>query len=203
MVELTWEPLNSGRSRGGGRASLSGLAATASAPTNGSVAGGRPAVGTTGNGEGGIGTKGARCEVRQEESGLRGAFFRATVLSPLRHDGLVQVQYDTLYESVHKDILLTEWITPLDRNAVRPLPPPAPDGFHKTLTAGDLVEAWHESGWWPVVIKAIRVHHVEVASETFVALNRAYPMTQVRPRWQWAGVNGGGWQLLTGKKPTR
>ena len=202
MVELTWEPLNAPKRGGaGGRPPASGQSAAA-AGMRGSITSTSSSNG--GGAGGGIATRGARCEVRQDDVGLRGAFFGATILSPLRHDGLVQVQYDSLYESVHKDILLTEWLKPEDWNAVRPLPPPPPDGFHKALAPGDAIEVHHESGWWPAIIKAVRgSHHFEVSSDEYVALCRAYASTQVRPRWRWAGIAiggaGGGWQLQTGR----
>ena len=200
MVELTWEPLNAPKRGGvGGRPPASGQSAASAASMRGSVNTSSSSGGGAGSG---ISSRGARCEVRQDGVGLRGAFFGATILSPLRHDGLVQVQYDSLYESVHKDILLTEWLKPEDWNAVRPLPPPPPDGFHKALTPGDAVEVQHESGWWPATIKAVRGSlHFDVSSDEYVALRRAYACTQVRPRWRWAGIAvggvGGGWQLQT------
>ena len=193
-VELTWEPLNAPRRAGGRPSNAAAQAASAAV---------RSSNGTASGGGSSIASRGARCEVRQDDLGLRGAYFSATILSPLRHDGLVQVQYDSLYESVHKDILLTEWLKPEDWNAVRPFPPPPPDGFHKSLSPGDAVEVSHESGWWPATIKCARgSHHFEVSSNEYVALRRAYPSTQIRPRWRWAGVSvggvGGGWHQLSG-----
>jgi hypothetical protein len=106
------------------------------------------------------------------------------------------VQYDTLYESIHKDTLLVEWVRPRDSDAVRPRPLAPTDGFHARLREGDAVEIWHEAGWWPVTVRAVGVggHSFEVASEEFVALCRTYPSTLLRPRRKWT-TNG--WEVLT------
>jgi hypothetical protein len=214
MVERRWEPPNAAMPRRQGRppsnaaAAAAAAAASAASAAEGGVAAGRgrsqsssvALAGASGFGDaatnGGIVTRGAPCEVRMEEEGLRGAYLGAHVLSAARLDGLVQVQYDTLYESIHKDTLLVEWVRPRDSDAVRPRPLAPTDGFHARLREGDAVEIWHEAGWWPVTVRAVGVggHSFEVASEEFVALCRTYPSTLLRPRRKWT-TNG--WEVLT------
>ena len=181
MVELTWEPLP--RRSGGRPPNTHGVAASNSVvPSEESVAARKQPAG----GFSGVAARGAACEVRQEEAGLRGAYFGAFVLSDARADGLVHVQYAMVYESVHKDALLSEWLQPCDADALRPKPPPPPDGFHATLKMGDAVDVWFESGWWPALVVANRgAHACEVGSHRFMALRRTVPMTRVRPRWRW------------------
>ena len=82
------------------------------------------------------------------------------MLSRPRARTLVQVQYGLIYESVHKDVLLTEWVRPRDPDSVRPKPPPPPDGFHSTLKSGDMIEVWFEAGWWPARRRAERLARV-------------------------------------------
>ena len=188
MVELTWEPLP--LQRGGGRKSQGG--------GEGGGAQQRTSSSNAFMMQSATQARGAHCEVRQEEAGLRGAYFGANVVSPARADGLVQVQYGLIYESVHKDVLLTEWVRPRDPDSVRPKPPPPPDGFHSTLKSGDMIEVWFEAGWWPAHVVAPRGSHAcEVGSEGFAALKRTVPSTQVRPRWRWVG---NAWQMQAADK---
>lgn len=145
-------------------------------------------------GLGGMATaaRGAKIEVRLEDSGLQGAYYAGCVISPANADGLVQVQYLQLHETLLKDALLTEWVRPRDADSVRPPPPPPPNGFHETLEAGDTVEVWHEAGWWPAqVVSRTGSTACEVRSEQYVALRRTIPMAKVRPRWRWSG---GSWE---------
>ena len=65
----------------------------------------------------------AACEVRQHEPGLKGAYFGGRRMTGVRGDGLVRVQYATLYESTISDAALVEWIKPFDDDHVRPEPP--------------------------------------------------------------------------------
>ena len=145
--------------------------------------------------------RGAKCEVRMDDSGLRGGYFNASVLSPARADGLVQVQYTLLYESVHKDGLLTEWIRPKDFDVVRPPPPDPPDGWHATLEAGDLIDVWHEQAWWPAAVVAPRgAHAFEVGSDDYPALRRTVGHVKMRPRWRWMG---NAWQMKSVDKENK
>ena len=99
-----------------------------------------------------------------------------------------------------QDTLLTEWITPKDADSVRPLPPPLPQQFHRSLRAGDPIDVFFEAGWWPACIKASVKGGIsfELRSDAFAALCRAVPATQIRPRWRWAG---GAWHQVTADKP--
>ena len=143
-------------------------------------------------------SRGVSCEVRQHEPGLRGAFFSARRLTGPRGDGLVRVQYSTLYESAISETALTEWLKPFDDDHVRPEPPAPPDGFLHSLRAGDDVDVWHEAGWWPVRVNGLvpNAIAVEVGSDSFVGLHRRVNLTHVRPRWRWRGTEAG-WILLT------
>ena len=141
--------------------------------------------------------RGAACEVRQDDAGLRGAYLGAYILSPARADGLVQVQYALLYESVHKDTLLTEWLKPRDSDALRPKPPAPPEGFHAGLTQGDLVDVWFDAGWWPAAVVAlVGAGAIELTSEVYPTLRRTFAVTKVRPRWRWVG---NAWQVSKDK----
>ena len=126
-----------------------------------------------------------------------GAFFAGRRLTGPRADRLVHVQYETIFASAHTEAGLCEWVLPHDNDHVRPLPPLTPDGFHATLSVGDEVEVWHEAGFWPVKVQALALERsaVEVTSDAFPGLCRRYSITQVRPRWQWAGQEGGGWRM--------
>ena len=109
----------------------------------------------------------------------------------------------SIYESVHKDVLLTEWLRPRDADALRPPPPPPPDGFHATLRPGDAVEVYHESAWWPVEVRTVHgPHSFGVGSDAFAGLCRKVASTHVRPRWRFSGaaavgMPSGGWVQLT------
>ena len=57
-------------------------------------------------------------QVRQHEPGLKGAYFGGRRMTGVRGDGLVRVQYATLYESTVSDAALVEWIKPFDDDHV-------------------------------------------------------------------------------------
>ena len=110
------------------------------------------------------------------------------------------MQYDHLYESAAKDAPLTEWLRPRDHDEVRPTPPPPPDGFHAALKPGAVVDVWHEAAWWPATVRRAPVGggalgvSVEVSSDGFPALCRAFPAKRVRPRGIYS--REGGWQQV-------
>jgi len=112
---------------------------------------------------------------------------------------MLQVQYTLVYESVHKDALLSEWRRLTDADCVRPTPPPPPDGFFASLRSGDQVEVYFEAGWWPVTVKAVHgPHAVTVSHDVFAGLCRRIAATQVRPRWRYRGMGSAcDWANLT------
>ena len=65
----------------------------------------------------------------------------------------MQLRYDCVYTSHVTDGLLVEWMQASDADAIRPLPPPPPDGFAKSLKPGDEVDVWHEAAWWPATFR--------------------------------------------------
>ena len=107
---------------------------------------------------------GSAVEVQQREEGMSGARYAAKVLVTGRGDKLVQVQYQTLFESENSELLLSEWVRPVlpgfrekvDFDQLRPTPPEVPDGFHSQLRPGDTCDLAFDAGWWPVKARAVR-----------------------------------------------
>nr|XP_017242343.1 PREDICTED: DUF724 domain-containing protein 6-like isoform X3 [Daucus carota subsp. sativus] len=85
---------------------------------------------------------GSRVEVRSDDEGFKGACYLATVLENLENNKYL-VAYDDLMESEDKDSnRLTETVHAQD---LRPLPPVDRD---EMIKIHDVVDAYHQDGWW-------------------------------------------------------
>jgi hypothetical protein len=98
-------------------------------------------------------------DVVQYEEGLIGSRFAADVLE-VRGKGKkreARVQYHALFDDAAEggansgDVLLREWVR---ASALAPPPALPPVNWHCNLKQGDEVEAFHEGGWWKVVVQS-------------------------------------------------
>jgi len=90
---------------------------------------------------------GEEIEVVLNEEGFRGARFEATVAA--RRSNGYEVVFSTL-EARRRGPLLREVVAVAD---VRPRPPPPPP--EREFKLFDLVEAYHDDGWWPGVVSGL------------------------------------------------
>ncbi|KAF8759162.1 hypothetical protein HU200_010562 [Digitaria exilis] len=94
---------------------------------------------------------GALVEVRSDDIGFAGSFYEATVVG-YQGDGLdYVVAYSTLVRSKDGSSPLRE---PAAATDVRPRPPPAPP---RQFAVHEMVEAFHNEGWWAGVVCAVPV----------------------------------------------
>ena len=99
---------------------------------------------------------GMMVEVVQYEDGLLGSRFVADVLEfrGKAKSREAHVQYHALFEDDGQgggDILLREWVK---ASALVPPVPRPPASWSKRVKPGDKTEAFHEGGWWQVIVHA-------------------------------------------------
>ena len=94
---------------------------------------------------------GEKVEVLLNEEGFRGARFEATVAARRPGSGGYEVVFSTLVVH-HRGPLLREVVAVAD---VRPRPPPPPPPPEREFKLFDLVEAYHDDGWWPGVVSGL------------------------------------------------
>ncbi|OEL37273.1 hypothetical protein BAE44_0001708 [Dichanthelium oligosanthes] len=92
---------------------------------------------------------GAPVEVRSDDSGFAGSFYEATVVGYQRNGLGYVVAYSTLTRSRDGGSPLRELAAAVD---VRPRPPPAPP---REFAVHEMVEAFHNDGWWAGVVCAV------------------------------------------------
>ncbi|TVU34063.1 hypothetical protein EJB05_15888, partial [Eragrostis curvula] len=121
---------------------------------------------------------GAEVEVRLDGPGFRGAHFEATVAARRPRSGGYDVVFSTL--------LARRGGPPLREFAaathVRPRPPPPPPG--RKFKRFDLVEAFHDDGWWPAVVSVVRQGRKKRYAVSFPLFREQVdlPASLVRPR---------------------
>uniref|UniRef100_K3ZNP1 Agenet domain-containing protein n=1 Tax=Setaria italica TaxID=4555 RepID=K3ZNP1_SETIT len=92
---------------------------------------------------------GALVEVRSDDSGFAGSFYEATVAGYQRSGLGYVVTYATLSRSKDGGSPLRELAAAAD---VRPRPPPSPP---RGFAPHEMVEAFHNDGWWAGVVCAV------------------------------------------------
>ena len=119
---------------------------------------------------------GVAVEVVMEEPGLIGSRYPAKVLQVTAGKAKVEIPaFDADEEGVEK---LQEWVA---YALVSPPPPPAAKDFAKRVKAGDLLDLWHEDGWWKVsVISRPDSSSFEVVAEGYDAV-RVVTLDRLRP----------------------
>ncbi|XP_040257265.1 DUF724 domain-containing protein 7-like isoform X1 [Aegilops tauschii subsp. strangulata] len=96
---------------------------------------------------------GAEVEVRSDDPGFAGSFYEATVAGHLLtagRRGRYTVAYTTLLADDGDDEPLTETAA---AGNVRPRPPPPEAG--REFAVHEMVEAFHNDGWWAGVVSAV------------------------------------------------
>ncbi|KAL5541476.1 hypothetical protein UlMin_009186, partial [Ulmus minor] len=86
-------------------------------------------------------TEGMMVEVRSDEEGYRGSWYTAYIVDLLQK-GKFLVQYKTLLTEKETDYLKEV----ADEKNIRPYPPELQ--HDRPYSLGELVDAWHNEGWW-------------------------------------------------------
>ncbi|KAM3373206.1 hypothetical protein ACQJBY_019914 [Aegilops geniculata] len=97
---------------------------------------------------------GAEVEVRSDDPGFAGSFYEATVAGHLLSGGRrgrYTVEYTTLLADDGDDESLTETAAAAN---VRPRPPPVEER-DREFAVHEMVEAFHNDGWWAGVVSAV------------------------------------------------
>ena len=93
---------------------------------------------------------GVDVEVIMEEPGLIGSRYPGRVLQVSA--GKAEVEFPAFDEDEESGEKLKEWV---ECALVTPIPPPTPKDFARRVRVGELLDLWHEDGWWKVSVLSL------------------------------------------------
>ncbi|KAL4564386.1 hypothetical protein LXL04_028450 [Taraxacum kok-saghyz] len=137
---------------------------------------------------------GESVEVIGNEDGMEGSYFKGNVID--RSPGSRTIRYDTLI--AHDGSPLEEVIS---IRRLRPHPPTMLAGYH----VGDMVDTWHNEGWWVGRYVRREGENYTVFFENEAPENQhvSYPKAKICVHQEWKELEKGGkWKILRKKGGT-
>ncbi|KAL4578891.1 hypothetical protein LXL04_015022 [Taraxacum kok-saghyz] len=131
---------------------------------------------------------GNNVEVIDNDDGMEGSYFKGNVID--RSPGRRTIRYDTL---IADDGSLLEGVISVRR--LRPPPPTVLARYHP----GDMVDAWHNEGWWVGRYVRREGENYTVFFENEAPANQhvSYPKAQIRVHQEWKELERGGkWKYV-------
>ncbi|MED6131984.1 hypothetical protein PIB30_015135 [Stylosanthes scabra] len=150
---------------------------------------------------------GSQVEVLSQDSGIRGCWFRASIVK--MHKNKVKVQYQDIQDAADETKKLEEWVLAsrilahddlrlrkYGRNKIRPVPPP--HRFEKSVgvDVGSIVDAWWHDGWWEGIVVEIvseAKYRVYFPGEKTVSM---FDLVNLRQSQEWIGNE---WMKMRGR----
>ncbi|CAL0320817.1 unnamed protein product [Lupinus luteus] len=141
---------------------------------------------------------GSQVEVLSHDSGIRGCWFRASVIK--KHKNKVKVLYQDIQDAVDETKKLEEWILAskisvhdelclrmYGRTRIRPASPSPKFEILLGFVVGSIVDAWWHDGWWEgiVIHKDLEAnYHVYFPGEKLVSV---FGLDNLRCSQEWTG----------------
>ncbi|KAJ0985474.1 hypothetical protein J5N97_003830 [Dioscorea zingiberensis] len=121
---------------------------------------------------------GDQVEVQSEDEGFRGAWYEATVVRPFPKHRRHSVVYASLLEDRDSSRPLREYVLDSHLRPRHPRRPGPPFQIHQ------LVEAFHQDGWWPGVVADVRGGRYAVCFPS-TREEEEFVESEVRAHLQW------------------
>ncbi|XP_068340170.1 protein AGENET DOMAIN (AGD)-CONTAINING P1-like [Pyrus communis] len=125
-------------------------------------------------------------EVSSKEEGFIGSYFAARVVANMGDNYVVE--YKELLEdderTLYKETVMAHAARPPHPNKTRPSSPSDSSANNQKFGFGDLVDAYHNDGWWTGVVTGEKGRFCAVFFET-TSEHVAYPATHLRPHLDW------------------
>ncbi|OIW06927.1 hypothetical protein TanjilG_18315 [Lupinus angustifolius] len=141
---------------------------------------------------------GSQVEVLSQDSGIRGCWFRASVIK--KHKNKVKVLYQDIPDAVDETKELEEWILAskisvhdelclrmYGRTRIRPASPSPKFEILLGVDVGSIVDAWWHDGWWEGIIihkESEANYHVYFPGEKLVSV---FDLDNLRCSQEWTG----------------
>ncbi|KAE9589437.1 hypothetical protein Lal_00000097 [Lupinus albus] len=141
---------------------------------------------------------GSQVEVLSQDSGIRGCWFRASVIK--KHKNKVKVLYQNIPDAVDETKKLEEWVLAskilvhdelslrmYGRTRIRPASPSPKFEMLLGVDVGSIVDAWWHDGWWEGIIihrESEANYHVYFPGEKLVSV---FDLDNLRCSLEWTG----------------
>ncbi|KAE9615396.1 hypothetical protein Lal_00048132 [Lupinus albus] len=141
---------------------------------------------------------GSEVEILSQDSGIRGCWFRASVIK--KHKDKVKVQYQDIQDAVDEAKKLEEWVSSSrvalpddmglrmhERVKIRPARESKKCEIPWLGGVGSIVDAWWHDGWWEGIVvleEADAKYHVYFPGEKVVS---TFGPDKLRPSEDWSG----------------
>ena len=126
-------------------------------------------------------------EALQEDEGFEGSYYTADLLEISDETNKAKVRYHAFDEETVPGAKLTDWV---ELRRIRPLPPPTPSDYLKSLTPGKPIEMRFEDGWWlcTLILVGEKDFLPPIVEPSSIKLNEKIPGLDKK---SWRAVKGG------------